>query len=210
MITAIVLAAGLSSRMGQTKPLLPWGQQTIIEHILSVLRDCAIEEMLVVTGHEREAVERRLAEWLVRAVFNPHYATGEMLASIRVGLLSAAVEAEAALIVLGDQPALETSVIDKIVAAYRNGQRHIVAPSYQMRRGHPLLISRKYWRDILALGEGQTLRDFLRRNGEAIHYVEVTTPSVLQDMDTPDDYRRELEGFLSAHPTPSSREAQEV
>lgn len=206
MITAIVLAAGLSTRMGQVKPLLPWGKQTVIEHILSVLRDCSVEEILVITGHEREAVEQRLAGRPVQAVFNPHYASGEMLSSIQVGLRAASVEAEAALIVLGDQPALERSVVDHIIAAYRSGQKQIVAPSYQMRRGHPLLIGRNYWEEICALSEGQTLRDFLRRVGEAVHHVEVTTPGVLQDMDTPDDYRRELAASRGAHQTKSNTE----
>jgi len=192
--------------MGQVKPLLPWGKQTVIEHILSVLRDCSVEEILVITGHEREAVEQRLVGWPVQAVFNRHYAAGEMLSSIQVGLRSASASAEAALIVLGDQPALERSVVDHIIAAYGGGQRQIVAPSYQMRRGHPMLISRNYWEEICALSEGQTLRDFLRRVGEAVHHVEVTTPGVLQDMDTPDDYRRELAASRGAHQTKSNTE----
>ena len=85
MIAAVVLAAGLSTRMGQAKPLLPWGERTILEHILSILLECPVDEILVITGHEREAVERRLGQGPVRAVFNPHYAAGEMLSSIKNG-----------------------------------------------------------------------------------------------------------------------------
>jgi len=194
VIAAVVLAAGLSTRMGQAKPLLPWGKRTVVEHILSVLMECPVDEILVITGHEREAVERRLAPGPVRAVFNPHYARGEMLSSIQVGLRSTA--ADVALIVLGDQPALERSAVEMIVAAYQAGRGDIVIPSYQMRRGHPLLIDRKHWNEILALHEGQTLRDFFRGLGDMICHVEVTTPSVLQDMDTPADYQRELADHL--------------
>jgi molybdenum cofactor cytidylyltransferase len=200
MIMAIVLAAGLSTRMGQSKPLLPFGEWTVIEHILSVLGECSIGAIRVVTGYECEAVERCLMGWPVQMVFNPNYATGEMLTSLQIGLRSALDEVDAALIVLGDQPALERSVVEKIVATYRSGRGSIVIPSYQMRRGHPLLIDRKHWRDILALSEGQTLRDFFRSAAEAIHHVEVTTPSVLRDMDTPADYRRELANYLGLHP----------
>jgi molybdenum cofactor cytidylyltransferase len=201
MIASIVLAAGLSTRMGQSKPLLPFGERAVIEHIVSVLQECPVEDILVVTGHQREAVERCLSAWRVRTQFNPRYATDEMLSSLQIGLRSVSREVDAALIVLGDQPALERWVVDKIIATYRNGQGDIVVPSHQMRRGHPFLMGRKHWKEILALGEGQTLRDFLLGVGEAIHHVEVTTPSVLQDMDTPADYRRELAEHLSRRQT---------
>ena len=199
MIAAVVLAAGLSTRMGQAKPLLPWGKRTVVEHILSVLMECPVDEILVITGHEREAVERRLAPGPVRAVFNPHYATGEMLSSIQVGLRS--TTADVALIVLGDQPALERSAVEMIVAAYQAGRGDIVIPSYQRRRGHPLLIGRRHWADILALSDGQTLREFFRSVGREIHHVEAATPVVLRDMDTPADYERELTEYLSQHQT---------
>jgi molybdenum cofactor cytidylyltransferase len=184
--------------MGRPKPLLPWGTHTVIEHVLSVLQDCPVEEILVITGHEHEAVERCLAGRPAQVRFNPGYGTGEMLSSLQAGLKAASVKAEAALIVLGDQPAVERSVVEELVGAYRGSHWHIVVPSYHMRRGHPLLISRKYWDEILALGTGQTLRDFLSSAGDAVYHVNMVTPGVLQDMDTPDDYRRELERYLRA------------
>lgn len=196
MITAIVLAAGLSTRMGQPKQLLPFGVGVVIEHIVSVLKQSPVAECLVITGHAREAVEKRLTGSPVRAVFNTQYATGEMLSSIRVGLQSASANSQAALMVLGDQPALEQSVVDQIIAAYRSGQGSIIVPSYQMRRGHPLLIERRHWKEILDLGERQTLRDFFHRSSHLICHVEVNTPGVLRDMDTPADYQRELEHHL--------------
>jgi molybdenum cofactor cytidylyltransferase len=198
MITAIILAAGLSTRMGKPKPLLPWGSQTVIEHILTILLDCPVDTIIVVAGHQHDAVERRLAGRPVTVVYNADYAAGEMLSSLQAGLRSAPPPTEAALIVLGDQPALERSVVERLVAAFRGGQGRIIVPSYQMRRGHPLLIDRRYWTDILALGTGQTLRDFMQSAREAIYHVNVTVPDVLQDMDTPDDYRRALEGYLRA------------
>lgn len=197
MITAIVAAAGLSTRMGQSKPLLPFGERTVIEHIVTILQKCPVDETLVITGHEREAVEQRLAKWPVRAVFNPHYTSGEMLPSIQIGLAAAATAAQAALIILGDQPGLEQSVVEEVIDAYYNGQGAVIVPSYQMRRGHPLLIDRKHWAEIQALKESQTLRDFFKGVNVIIHHVEVTTPTVLRDMDTPTDYRRELADYLS-------------
>ncbi len=197
-IAAIVLAAGLSTRMGRPKALLPFGGQTIIEHLLAVLERCPVDEILVVTGHERDAVERLLNKLQVRAVFNPHYATGEMLSSIQVGLNSMSPHANAALIVLGDQPLLEHSVIEQIVAVYHAGRGKIVIPSYQRRRGHPVLIDRAHWEGILSLGEQQSLRDYLRGlDATAIYHLDVDTPNVLSDMDTPADYERVLANYLS-------------
>jgi molybdenum cofactor cytidylyltransferase len=200
-ITAILLAAGLSTRMGgHPKPLLPFCHQTVIERILAVLSECPIEETVVVTGHCRQAVEQRLDGWEVRTAFNPSYSSGEMLGSIQVGLRAACAESNAALIVLGDQPALEVSVVRALIAAYREGRGSVVIPSFQMRRGHPLLIGSQHWSDIVELQERQTLGDYLRRIGTNIYHVPVDTASILRDMDTPEEYRQELSEYLNGHP----------
>jgi molybdenum cofactor cytidylyltransferase len=199
LITAIVLAAGLSRRMGRPKPLLPWGQRTVIECITATLQEAPVDEILVITGHEHAAVARCLAGGPARVVFNPDYAAGEMLSSIQAGLRASSAAASAALLVLGDQPRLERPIVEQVVGAFRAGRGQIVAPSYQMRRGHPLLIGRPYWEAILALADGQTLRGLMRGAGDAIFHVETTSPAVLQDMDTPDEYQRQLESYLSAN-----------
>lgn len=187
--------------MGQSKPLLPFGEQLVIERILSVLTKCSIDEVLVVTGYMREAVEEQLPGWGVRSVFNTEFETGEMLSSVQVGLRSASVDAEAAMILLGDQPGLEETVVEMVLTDYRDGKGYIVIPSYQMRRGHPIIVDRSYWKDILDLREGETLRDFFKGANEVIHHVEVSTPTVLRDMDTPADYRRELADYLGRRQT---------
>lgn len=198
-VTAIVLAAGLSTRMGgRLKPLLPLGDITVIEHILSTLAACPIDEIIVVTGHQRRAIEQHLAGRPARTVFNPDYAAGEMLSSIQLGLRSASENSDAALIVLGDQPALESSVVDAVIAAYCNGRGNVIIPSFQMRRGHPILIARTHWKRIVEL-EGKTLRDFMRDVNAQICHVPVDSPGILRDMDTPDEYAREVADYLSRH-----------
>ena len=205
--TAIVLAAGLSTRMGgRPKPLLPLGDSTVIEHILAALGQCTIEEIVVVTGHCHREVEHCLVGWSARLAFNPDYRSGEMLSSIQVGLRAACPESNAALIVLGDQPALERSVVRSVLAAYRDGLGSIIIPSFAMRRGHPLLVGRKHWSAILDLKEGQTLRDFMSGAAAEFHHVQVDTPAILRDMDTPEDYRRELGYFIA----PAARSSSTV
>ncbi len=193
MISAIVVAAGLSTRMGQLKQLLPYGEHTVIEQVVSVLLASPVDEVLVVTGHERGAVETALAKWPIKTVFNADYAEGEMLSSVQVGLRAVATEGEAALLAVGDMPAIEGDVVAQLIQAYRAaGNNSVYIPSYQMRAGHPVLVPCPYWGAILSLPKGDTLRSALRAESTRVQWVVVDTPSVLRDMDTPTDYQREL------------------
>src|SRR5512141_2092651 len=89
-VTAIVLAAGLSTRMGgRPKPLLPFAGETVVDRILGVLHECPVDDIVVVTGYHSETVERQVTAWGVRTAFNPDYASGEMLTSLQVGLRAA-------------------------------------------------------------------------------------------------------------------------
>jgi molybdenum cofactor cytidylyltransferase len=194
VISAIVLAAGLSTRMGRAKQLLPYGEHTVIEQIVSVLLASPVDEVLAVTGHERGAVETALAKWPVRTVFNPEYAKGEMLSSVQAGLRAVAAESQAALLAVGDMPAIEEDVVAQLIQAYRvAGENRVYIPSYQMRAGHPVLVPRPYWKAILSTPKDDNLRSVLRAKNTHVHWVVVDTASVLRDIDTPADYQRELE-----------------
>jgi len=188
----VVLAAGLSSRMGQHKILLPWQDgKTIIEHIVEQLVRARLEEIVVVVGHQADAVKRLLKPYGVTCVLNKAYKNGEMLVSMQTGLRAMSPRAAAALIVLGDQPRIEPRTIYKVLKAYAEGKGDIVMPSYEMRRGHPYLLDRRYWQDILALKVGQSPREVMNAHSAAIAYVEVNNDSILRDIDTPQDYREE-------------------
>ena len=191
-ISAIVVAGGLSTRMGALKQLLPYGSHTVIEQIVSVLLQCSLDEVVVVTGHERQAIEAKLAAWPVRPVFNTNYREGEMLSSIQCGLDALDTECRAALLVLGDQPQLEIDVVRRLIDAYQAAVGRLIIPSFQMRRGHPIVIDRVYWPEILNLDSEKSLRDVTNPHAEEIHYVVVETDSVLRDIDTPEEYRQEL------------------
>ncbi len=194
MISAVILAAGLSTRMGRLKLLLPYGEHTVVEQIASVLLASPVDEVLAVTGYKRAAVEATLAKWPVQTVYNPHYADREILSSVQAGLRAISDDSEAALLVAGDMPGIEGGVVAQLVQAYRTtGDDFVYIPSYQMRAGHPVLVPRFYWPAILALAAGDTLRSVLRAESTRVQWVVVDTPSVLRDMDTPADYERELE-----------------
>ena len=191
-VGAVVVAAGSSTRMGQPKVLLPWGNGTVIESIVNRLRGAHLSEIVVVTGHARARVEAALAQQPVRLVHNPDYATGEMTSSVQAGLRALGPETAACLLVLGDQPLLRGRVIWQVLSAYTRGLGRIVAPSYRMRRGHPVLIDRAFWPAILALGAGEAPRDVIRMHGDELYHVVVDTDWVLRDIDTPEDYAQAL------------------
>lgn len=202
-VSAIVPAAGLSTRMGGplAKPLLPWGASTVIETVASTLLAAGVAEILVITGRDRALVEAALAGWAVRCVHNPAYAVGEMLSSIQAGLAAASPDSQGALLALADQPQMQLAVVQQVLEAFEgSGRQALVVPSYAMRRGHPILLPRHLWREVLALPAGDTLRTVIGRNAAAISYVEVNTASVLADLDTPEQYAEARDTRLRKSP----------
>jgi molybdenum cofactor cytidylyltransferase len=187
-IAAVVLAAGHSRRMGAPKLALPWGDTTVIGQVLGVLSQSGIQDIVVVTGGAYREIRYALQGLPVRQVYNPDHEQGEMLASFRVGLAALGNDPDAALVVLGDQPQIQAQVVDKLLQAYMDTGSPLVIPSYQMRRGHPWLLARSLWAEVLAIQEPTTLRDFLNNHHDSIHYVMVDTDTILQDLDTPADY----------------------
>ena len=191
MIGAIVLAAGRSTRMGMPKMLLPWGNETIVEHVIAALMQCGLSEIVVVSGGDSALVEAKLQGQSVHTVFNPNFAQGEMLSSVQVGLKNLPPTCAGALICLGDQPQIQPEVVQNLIAMADSGGASLAAPSFQNHRGHPWLVSRCYWPEILVLQPPLTLKDFLRAHSGQISYLCVDTPSVLMDVDTPDEYAQQ-------------------
>ncbi|MGE5774881.1 MAG: nucleotidyltransferase family protein [Chloroflexota bacterium] len=190
MISAIILAAGQSRRMGQPKMLLPWEELTVIEHVVTTFLNAGVEDIVVITGSAREQVEDVIAAYPVRTIYNQDFANGEMLSSLQCGFRAMVDQSRAALIGLGDQPQVQEQVVRRVCEAYQENKSQLVVPSFQMRRGHPWLVSRSLWNELLEMNPPESPRDFLNRHTSEIHYVEVDTPSILADLDTPDDYQK--------------------
>ena len=211
MITALILAAGRSTRMGQPKMLLPWGETTVLGQVIETIRRSGIEDILVITGGAREEVEAIAARHGAKPIFNAEFNKGEMLSSIQAGLRALAPSAsknitnnhtipggfgggrEGVLVVLGDQPQVQERSVRAVVSRFEETKSNLVLPSYQMRRGHPWLVASPLWGEILAMREDESPRDFLNRHSSEIEYVIVDNPSILADLDTPEDY-------LKSHP----------
>ncbi|MDR3574937.1 MAG: nucleotidyltransferase family protein [Anaerolineaceae bacterium] len=195
-IGAVVMAAGLSQRMGEPKMLLPWGNQTVIEKVVSTLLSTEVEEVVVVTGGVSDQIKTILSSREVRVVFNPNYADGVMLNSLRTGLTTLNQDLDAALIALGDNPQIEEGVVEKIISEYKNVRSRLIVPSYDNRRGHPWLVDKSLWQPLIQWDNQLTLRDFLNFYKQDIHYLKVDSASVLMDLDTPDDYQKQRPDFM--------------
>ena len=193
-IAALILAAGLSRRMGKPKMLLPWGATTVLGQVISTFMQSGVSEIIVVTGGAHEAVqleaERVAKAFRLSCVHNPQFETGEMLSSLQCGLASLGKQVDSVLVGLGDQPQLSLGAVSKVVSAYETSPADLIVPSHDMRRGHPWLVQRNLWEQILALEPPLTLRDFLNAHAGDILYVEADQ-SILKDLDTPEEYQRE-------------------
>ena len=190
LVGAIVLAAGLSTRMGRPKMTLPWGGATVLDSVLRAFQGENIEPVVVVTGSARHAVEQICSTYpTVETVFTPDFENGEMTDSIKAGIRVFDDGIDAVFIAPGDHPGMQGRIIRQILEAYKKHKRLFVVPSFQMHRGHPWLVDRRVWPELENLGPTNTLRDLLKKNADQIEYVVVDNDSVLRDIDTPQDYQ---------------------
>ena len=196
--SAILLAAGQSSRMGAFKPLLPFGNKTVIECCIDYLRKGGVDTIVVVLGHRAEEVRARLVNHDVSFAFNPD-PTSEMGASIAAGIQQLPESAKATLIALTDHPAVPATVVKTVVEAWTNGAR-LVIPTWQNRGGHPVLVDLSFKPEVLTL-TSSGLRALFQNHRDEVRRIEVDSPFIARDMDTWDDYRA-LHQDVTGEPAP--------
>ncbi len=192
MISGILLAAGESRRMqGAFKPLLKWGRRTVIGECIYQLRSSQLADIFVVLGHRADEIRSGLAGTGVQYAINEDYRQG-MLSSIKTGLAALGPNTDAFLLALVDQPMVKSGLIDKLIEAYGSGDKGIVVPTYQGRLGHPVIISVSYLDEIMQLDDQAEggMRGFINAHRDDWLEVPVDTPSVIEDIDLPEDYER--------------------
>jgi molybdenum cofactor cytidylyltransferase len=161
MVTGILLAAGLGSRLGQVKPLARLGDLPLLEHSLRRASEAGLDEIVLVLGHAAEEVRAgvRLPPG-VRVVVNLEYASGQA-SSLRAGLAAAAPQSRAAVVLLGDQPDVSQDAIREVVRVHRATGARVVRARYGDQPGHPVLLDRSVWSEVSAetgdRGAGPTL-----------------------------------------------------
>jgi molybdenum cofactor cytidylyltransferase len=192
MISAILLAAGESKRMGRMKLTMPLGEDTVIEQVVSHLLSSSVDEIVIVLGHQSEQVRQTIGDKPVKFVINKDYKLG-MSTSIRAGLNELDDRSDALIVVLGDQPFIYSEIIDKLVQAYENNDKGIVVPTYRGRNGHPVIFDMKYKTELLALKGDEGGRQLIAENGNDVLEVPVDAEGIIKDIDTPDDYHASIE-----------------
>ena len=184
---AILLAAGRSSRMGAFKPLLPFGDTTVIRSCLNHLRSAGLHEIVVVLGHRATDVREHLQDLDLTFAFNPDPAS-EMSESIACGVRQLSLDARAVVIGLADHPAVPSEVITTLIGQWRS-EGKLIIPDFKGRGGHPVLIDLTFRDELLHLDEKRGLKSLFERHPAAVKRVSVESNYIARDMDTWDDYR---------------------
>ena len=197
MVPAIVLAAGLSSRMGDFKPLMELcGKKVLVRGVEGLIGSGVISRVVVVTGHRAGEIEEMVRrEWGGRAetVFNKEYASGEMLSSVRAGSGALAGEVGKSagfLLAFADQPSVEPVTVRRIVEEFVGSNAPLAMPTFLGKRGHPVVFSWELLPAIAALSAGDTLRTVVHQQLSRALLIPVEDSSILDDLDTPEDFAR--------------------
>ncbi|MEK7833019.1 MAG: nucleotidyltransferase family protein [Acidobacteriota bacterium] len=192
MISGILLAAGESKRMQPAfKPLLKWGKRTVIGECVHQMRNAELADIFVVLGHRANEIRPRLAGTAVQFAVNEDYQNG-MLGSVKTGLAMLGPNTDAVMIALVDQPMIKADLMNKLIAAYGDGSKGIVIPTYNGKHGHPIIVSVSYEEEIMQLDEDnpEGLRAFINAHKNDCLEVPVESSAVVEDIDTPEDYQR--------------------
>lgn len=188
MISAILLAAGRSRRMGAFKPLLPFGERTVVEACVRNLLAGGVEQVIVVVGHRALEIREELAHLPVRFALNDD-GQSDMGVSIARGVEQLAENTSAVLIALADQPAVPPATIEFLIASGKRAEQRFVIPEYKGRGGHPVWIDLSFRKELTTLVAEKGLRALFGEYPLEVLRVPVASPYVARDMDQWDDYR---------------------
>lgn len=192
-VAGIVLAAGRSSRMGEPKALLEVGGVTFLERAVGILQKGGCTTVTAVlapgeTGRRTGDIARRKGADVVE---NPRADT-EQVDSLRIGLERLPQDADAAVVLPVDHPLAEARTVRELIRGFRASGQPIVRPVYHDRPGHPVLFGRAIWKELSAPDLGEGARDVIHAHAEEILDVAIGDRGVSVDIDTPEDYRREM------------------
>ncbi len=186
-VAAVVLAAGMSRRMGSPKQLLRIDGKTVLEHTLKNVRASVVDEIVLVLGHAADAVEKEISTEGIKVVRNEGYQQG-MGTSLRAGLAAVGSEAKAALIVLADQPFVQAATLNRLIDYHGSAQPQIVIPTYRGFRGNPVLLDRSIFPELRELSGDVGCRAIFGSHTENIRKLAVDDAGILLDIDSREDF----------------------
>ncbi len=188
-ISAILLGAGESKRMGANKLLLPWGKKTVLTHCADALIQSRVKEVIVVLGDRTKILKNQLRRRKVKVVMNPYYRKG-MSTSIRKGIRTIDPNSHGILIALGDMPFLGSRTINSLIRTFCQGKGTIVVPSFRGRKGHPVIFHRKHEKELLQLKEDVGGKSIIESHPGEVRLVQIRSEGVIKDIDTWKDYKK--------------------
>ncbi len=190
-VWAIILAAGASTRMKRQKLLLPFNGKTMIETVVENVTNTVVTNIMVVLGSHSEEIISIIGNHNLHFCVNRNYMDG-MLSSAICGFRALPPEAKAALIFLGDQPQIPPQATGLVIDAWLHSQNGIVMPTFNGRRGHPVLIETRYKSEIEKLDPDKGLKTLSEKFINDVLEVKCNIPEILRDIDTPEEYESEI------------------
>ena len=185
-VAAIILAAGRSQRMGAFKPLLPFGDVTVVDSCIQNLRAGGVETVVVVLGHRSKQLREHLKKANLLFAVNPH-AESEMSSSIACGVREVPQEAKAVMITPVDHPAVPSKVVSLLIDEWEKGHG-LVKPTWLERGGHPVLIDLRFKDELLGLDPNLGLKALFDIHRDQVKRLPVDSNYIARDMDTWEDY----------------------
>ncbi len=191
--------------MGAFKPLLPFGERTVVEACIWNLRQGGVEEIVVVVGHRADEMRERLAQLPIRFAVNAE-TESEMGVSIARGVEQISPQATALFIALVDQPAIPPATISFLNAEAKRRGKRLVVPEYEGRGGHPVWLDLSFRDELMQLDPQRGLRALFEAHREEVLRVPVTSPYIARDMDQWDDYRALYREVFGTEPPEESNQ----
>lgn len=189
MISAIILAAGKSLRMGVPKLLLLIEGKSLLQHVIDSALKSKVDDVVVVLGAEAAKLKREIKPGKARIIVNTSYEEGQST-SLRAGLQSINPKSRAVIILLGDQPFINKATINALVDKYQESGSPVVAPVYNGKRGNPVLFDRSLIPELLSASGDQGGRKIVEKYIDRIATIEIDSAIVGIDIDTWDDYQK--------------------
>lgn len=196
MVSAVVLAAGCSKRMGKNKLLVKLDGKEILLRTLHAVVNSKVDEVIVVTGYQASDIQKIIQNLPVKIVYNPLYKEGQST-SVKVGVKAVNPNAKGVMFLLGDQPFVRPATINMLIDNFYSLEEYsIVVPYYKGKRGNPVLFESMLLPEIMKLTGDAGARSIITSNPDKVFKVDIESNEIVTDIDTPEDLKL-AEEFLN-------------
>ena len=176
--------------MGRDKPLLRYRGRTFVETLIAALRAAGVERIVAVLGHHAEEIRQSVDLSSAEVVVNPDYRLGQT-SSLKAGLRALAHDQPAGIVMcLVDHPAVSADTLRQLIRRFQSTGKPVIIPETDGKHGHPVVLGRELFKEILALGPDQGADRVVRKHRDRTEFVELNDPGILLDVDDPETYRQ--------------------